>query len=156
MTAAPAGKTASPARWWWWQFHQIAIALFHAALLAGVWAARGWLDRPWRAIALYGAVAAATGDVTMRLNLWFASRVYPQTLAVQRARLIRPLLAVDAAYALVLCALAAAGAKEHEGLAALLLTGAIVSLLSLLLIEPATGRAAFAPRKKRGSSDRRA
>lgn len=153
--APPAPAVGATARWWW-QFHQIAIAMFHAALLVVVWAARGWLDRPWRAIALYGAVAAATADVTMRLNLWFASRVHPRTLAGQRARLIRALLAADACYALILCVLAAAGAQDHERLSALLLTGAIVSLLSLLVIEPTTARAAFLPRKKRRSSEEKA
>jgi hypothetical protein len=136
---------------WWWQFHQLAIALFHASYLVAVWFARTWLDQPWRSLAFYGAIVAATTDVTMRLNLWFASRVHPELLASQRARLTRALLAVDAAYALILCLLAAAGAGAHDELAAVLLGGAIVSLLSALVIEPATSRAAFerAPRRPR-------
>ncbi|MGH9330110.1 MAG: serine/threonine-protein kinase [Vicinamibacterales bacterium] len=141
--AGPSAAAAPRSALWWWQFHQLAIAALHASLLAGVWFARGWLDRPWRSLAFYGAIVAATSDVTMRLNLWFASRVQPGALASQRARLARAILAADAAYALVLCALAAAGAGAHDELAALLVGGAIVSLLSVLLIEPATSRAAF-------------
>jgi hypothetical protein len=64
-------------------------------------------------------------------------------LAAQRARLMRALLASDSLYAVILCALAAAGAGAHDELAAFLVGGAIVSLLSLLVIEPATARAAF-------------
>ena len=86
---------------------------------------------------------AATSDVLMRLNLWFASRVQPDVLASQRARLSPAIRAADAAYAFVLCVLGAAGAGSHDELAAVLVGGAIVSLLSLLLIEPATSRAAF-------------
>ncbi len=128
---------------WWWQFHQVSIAMLHASLLVGVWFARGWLDRPWRTLAFFGAIGAAIADVLMRLNLWFISREQPGTLASQRARYARALPIVDVAYAVVLCALAAAGAQAHEALAALLVGGAIVSLLALLLIEPATSRTAF-------------
>jgi predicted Ser/Thr protein kinase len=139
---------------WWWQFHQLATASLHALLLIGVWLARGWLDRPWRSLAFYGAIAAATADVTMRLNLWFESRVHPDTLVSQLARGGRPILAADAAYALILAALAAAGAGVQDELAAVLLGGAIVSLVSLLLIEPATSRAAFGRLATRGSRRR--
>jgi predicted Ser/Thr protein kinase len=161
LEAAPAGGGAphSPARQtplWWWQFHQLSIAALHASLLVGVWFARSWLDRPWRSLAFYGAIIAATADVTMRLNLYFASRVQSELLAAQRARLMRALLASDALYAVILCALAAAGAGTHDELAAFLVGGAIVSLLSLLVIEPATSRAAFErPHRRRRATPRR-
>ena len=101
LEAAPAGGGAphSPVRQtplWWWQFHQLSIAALHASLLVGVWFARSWLDRPWRSLAFYGAIIAATADVTMRLNLSFASRVQSELLAAQRARLMRAVLASDA------------------------------------------------------------
>jgi predicted Ser/Thr protein kinase len=148
LDAAPADGASRPPSaqhtpLWWWQFHQLAIAGLHASLLVGVWFARGWLDRPWRSLAFYGAIIAATSDVTMRLNLYFASRVQPDMLAAQRGRLMRPLLAADALYAVILCALATAGAGANDELAAFLVGGTIVSLLSLLVIEPATARAAF-------------
>jgi predicted Ser/Thr protein kinase len=148
LEAAPAEGTHDPAAGprspaWWWQFHQLAIAALHASLLVGVWFARGWLDQPWRSLAFYGAIVAATSDVTMRLNLWFASRVHRRMLAAQRARLMRALLAADATFAVILCGLGTAGAGAHDELAAVLVGGAIVSLLSLLVIEPATAGAAF-------------
>jgi predicted Ser/Thr protein kinase len=160
LESAPAGGAAhAPAPQppvWWWQFHQLAIAGLHASLLAGVWFARGWLDRPWSSLVFYGAIIAATSDVTMRLNLYFTSRVQPDMLAAQRARLVRALLASDALYALILCALAAVGAGANDELAAFLVGGAIVSLLSLLVIEPATARAAFErPRGRRRPTPRR-
>jgi predicted Ser/Thr protein kinase len=148
LEAAPAEGTHDRAAGprssvWWWQFHQLAIAALHASLLVGVWFARGWLDRPWRSLAFYGAIVAATSDVTMRLNLWFASRVHRRMLAGQRTRLMRALLAADATFALILCILGTAGAGAHDELAAVLVGGAIVSLLSLIVIEPATAGAAF-------------
>jgi predicted Ser/Thr protein kinase len=157
LEAGPGGSAGTPPHspLWWWQFHQLAIAAFHALLLIGVWLARGWLDRPWRSLAFYGAIGAATADVTMRLNLRFASRVYPATLASQRARVARAIIAVDVSYALILFGLAAAGAGVQDELAAVLLGGAIVSLVSLLLIEPATTRAAFGRPVQRGSRGRR-
>jgi serine/threonine protein kinase len=154
-TAAAPDAPAPRTPLWWWQFHQLAIAALHASLLVGVWFARGWLDRPWRSIAFYGAIIAATSDVTMRLNLWFASRVNPDMLAAQRSRLMRALVAADAAYAAILCTLGAAGAGEHDELAAVLVGGAIVSLLSLLVIEPSTARAAFDTGRGRRASPRR-
>jgi len=152
LSAAAAPRTPI----WWWQFHQLSIAALHASLLVGVWFTRDWLDRPWRSLTFYGAIVAATADVLMRLNLWFASRVQPGMLASQRARLSPAILAADAAYAFVLCVLGAAGAGSHDELAAVLVSGAIVSLLSLLLIEPATSRAAFErARGKRRPTPRR-
>jgi hypothetical protein len=160
LEAAPGVEThdraaGSRAPVWWWQFHQLAIAALHASLLAAVWFARGWLDRPWRSFAFYGAIVAATCDVTMRLNLWFASHVDPRMLAVQRARLMRALLAADATFAVILCVLGSAGAGAHDELAAVLVGGAIVSLLSLVVIEPATARAAFERARARRPTPKR-
>jgi hypothetical protein len=151
--ASEAAASRSPV--WWWQFHQLAIAALHASLLVGVWFARGWLDPPWRSIAFYIAIIAAVSDVTMRLNLWFASRVHPDMLAAQRARLMRTLVVADVAFAVILCALGATGAGAHDELAAVLVGGAIVSLLSLLVIEPSTARAAFDRARGRQSKPRR-
>jgi eukaryotic-like serine/threonine-protein kinase len=139
---------------WWWQFHQLAVAALHAALVVGLWSARGWLEPPWQSLAVFAGIGAATADVTMRLNLWFASRVHPAMLAAQRVRLGRAILIADVLYALVLCLLAAMGAGAHDELAVVLLGGAIVSVISLLVIEPATAKAAFS-RSHRASRARR-
>jgi predicted Ser/Thr protein kinase len=148
--AQPAGKSGSselrvaarpPS--WWWQFHQMATAALHALLLMGLWSARSWFDAPWRTLLVFGGLAAATADVTMRLNLVFASRVYPETLGAQRSRLSGPIAAANVTFVLVLCIAAAVAAGQHDELAAALVGGAIISLVSLLVIEPATSRAAF-------------
>jgi predicted Ser/Thr protein kinase len=132
---------------WWWQFHQLAISVWHGAMLYPVWLARDWLDRPWRSLAFFAALSMVISSATMRLHLRFASRVHPQTLAAERARFFPWIAAADLLYALILCALAVQGADGHDALAALLLAAAIISVLSLFVIEPATTRAAF-PRSR--------
>jgi predicted Ser/Thr protein kinase len=148
--ARPAGKRGSPGLRaaarppsWWWQFHQMATAVLHALLLMALWSARGWLDAPWRTLLVFGGIAAATADVTMRLNLVFASHVHPETLGAQRSRLSGPIAAANVTFVIVLCIAAAAAAGQRDELAAALVGGAIISLVSLLVIEPATSRAAF-------------
>jgi predicted Ser/Thr protein kinase len=142
VRSTPSLAAARPPSWWW-QFHQMATAAFHALLLMALWSARSWLDAPWRTILVFGGLAAATADVTMRLNLVFASRVHPVTLGAQLSRLSGPIAAANVTFVLVLCIAAAAAAGQHDELAAALVGGAIISLVSLLVIEPATSRAAF-------------
>jgi hypothetical protein len=117
--------------------------VWHALLLTALWSTRSWLDAPWRTLLVFGGIAAATADVTMRLNLVFASHVHPETLGAQRSRLYGPIAAANITFVLVLCIAAAAAAGQHDELAAALVGGAIISLVSLLVIEPATSRAAF-------------
>jgi predicted Ser/Thr protein kinase len=146
------GAAARPPSWWW-QFHQMATAVLHALLLMALWSARSWLDAPWRTLLVFGGIAAATADVTMRLNLVFASRVHPETLGAQRSRLSGPIAAANVTFVLLLCIAAAAAAGQRDELAAALVGGAIISLVSLLVIEPATSRAAFG-RASRETRDR--
>jgi hypothetical protein len=131
----------------------MATAVLHALLLMALWSARSWLDAPWRTLLVFGGIAAATADVTMRLNLVFASRVHPETLGAQRSRLSGPIAAANVSFVLLLCIAAAAAAGQRDELAAALVGGAIISLVSLLVIEPATSRAAFG-RASRETRDR--
>jgi hypothetical protein len=146
------GEAARPPSWWW-QFHQMATAVLHALLLMALWSARSWLDAPWRTLLVFGGIAAATADVTMRLNLVFASRVHPESLGAQRSRLSGPIAAANVTFVLLLCIAAAAAAGQRDELAAALVGGAIISLVSLLVIEPATSSAAFG-RASRETRDR--
>jgi hypothetical protein len=128
---------------WWWQFHQVAVAAFHSSMLIALWLARGWFPRPWGNVVFYTALAVETAAVTMRLHLWFSSRYHRELLAVQRARVQRPLVVLDLAYAALLLATALSAANADLPAAPLFLVAAIASFLALLLIEPATARAAF-------------
>jgi hypothetical protein len=133
---------------WWWQFHQTAAAIFNAAVPAAVWAARHWIARPYGSTMFLVALVLATISVTLRLNLSFTSRVHPATLIEHRARLFPAVATADALLATALLVTAALIAGEHDGIAAIFVSVAVVMLASLTLIEPATTRAAGLSRPK--------
>jgi predicted Ser/Thr protein kinase len=141
---AAAVSAAPGSSLWWWQFHQVAIAIFHSVMLVVLWFTRGWFSPPWGNIFFYGALGIETAAVTMRLHLWFSSRYHFETLGVQRARVRGPLLALDGLFAGLLLVAATAAVRGDRAAAPLLVIASIASALALLLIEPATARAAFA------------
>ena len=65
---------------WWWQFHQLAIAVLNGMMPVAVWAIRsaGWIGRPYGSVLFLTTLMLATVSVTLRLNLWFTSRVNPR------------------------------------------------------------------------------
>jgi serine/threonine protein kinase len=135
--------TTPEVRLGWWRFHQAAISLFHAATLVGLWLVRDLFPRPWGNVVFYVALTAQTAAVTMRLHLWFASRVHPDLLAGQRARVSRAIILLDLVHGGLLLVTAIEAANADAASAPLFIVAAIVSLLALALIEPATTRAAF-------------
>jgi anaerobic C4-dicarboxylate transporter len=82
---------------------------------------------------------------TLRLHLWFTSRVYPAELPAQRHKAARWVRAADWAFTLVLLGAAAATVSQTASAATLLVRITIATLVSSLVIEPATTRAAFPP-----------
>jgi len=127
---------------WWWEFHQIVVAIVNAAMPVALWSIRPWIQRPYGSLLFLVALTAATVSVTLRLNLVFIARVHAGTLAEQRNRSYAVIAAADVALAVLLLAATAFIAGEHDAIAALLLSVAVVILASLGLIEPATTRAA--------------
>jgi hypothetical protein len=128
---------------WWWQFHQVAVSLFHSSMLVAVWLARGLFGAPWGNIVFYAALALETAAVTMRLHLWFTSRHDRSLLDIQRRRVHAPIVVLDALFATLLLGTAAVAASADAPAAPLFVVAGITSLLSLMVIEPATSRAAF-------------
>ena len=127
---------------WWWQFHQTVVAVVNAAVPVMVWAVRHWLGRPYGSTMFLIALALATISVTLRLNLLFTSRVHPTLLIDHRARLFPAVAFADALLATALLVAAALTAGDHDGIAAVFVSVAVVMLASLALIEPTTTRAA--------------
>ena len=108
-----------------------------------MWTIRHWVDsKPYRSTLFLAALTFATVSVTLRLNLFFTSRVHPAMLIEQRTRSFPGIAFADAGLAVLLLAAAALIAGDHDEIAALFLSLAIVALASLSLIEPATTRAA--------------
>jgi predicted Ser/Thr protein kinase len=129
-------------RLWWWQFHQLAIAVLNGVMPAAVWAIRGWIGRPYGSVLFLATLMLATISVALRLNLRFTSRVQPDALMEHRARLFPAVVAADASIAVALLGVAAFLSVEHDEIAALFLTVAVATLASLILIEPATTKGA--------------
>jgi hypothetical protein len=128
---------------WWWQFHQIAVSVFHASMLVALWLARAWFPAPWGNWVFYGSLAIETAAVTLRLHLWFSSQYERALLDLQRARVHWPLAVLDGSYAALLLTTALVAVNADRPGAPLFVIAAVTSFLSLLLIEPATTRAAF-------------
>jgi hypothetical protein len=134
---------------WWWQFHQAAAAAIYLLLLAPLWrATAGAGPRLGPALLVVGVVAVIVAGA-LRLHLWFASRLYPAEWPAQHAHAGAWIRAADVAFTL---ALAGGGVlalvSEAEGLGVLLLAAAAAVLVSFVVIEPATTRAAFGDRPR--------
>ena len=146
LAGAATTEAAAPqgVRLWWWQFHQLAIAVLNGVMPAVVWGIRrtGWIEPPYGSVLFLVTLMLATVSVTLRLNLWFTSRVHPDELIDHRARLFPAIVVADTLIAVALLAVAAFIAVAHDTPAALLVSVAAAALASLALIEPATTKAA--------------
>jgi hypothetical protein len=107
-----------------------------------LWSVRHWIGRPYGAAMFLATLMLATISVTLRLNLSFTARLHPAMLIEHRARLFPAVVVADALLAATLLGTAARIAGDHDEIAALFLSLAVVTLASLALIEPATTRAA--------------
>jgi hypothetical protein len=132
----------SPQAMWWWQMHQTSIAIVVASMPIAAWFLRAW-GGAIGSKAFLIVLALSIISVTIRMNLLFTSRVHPNRLAAQRARVYTPLAAVEALLGVVLLLAAALVAGPHDALAAVLVGLAVITLASLGVIEPATTSAAL-------------
>lgn len=143
--------SAIPARhdsFWWWQGHQIIVSLLNASAPACLWAVRHWVGRPYGSRLFLASLTVATISVALRLNLFFASRVHPETLMEHRARVFPAIAVLDTLVAGSLLVAAAIMAGDHDAIAAILVALAAAMLASLSLIEPATTAAAGLTRSR--------
>jgi hypothetical protein len=107
----------------------------------------GFRVRQW--IAPYGSAAflivlvLATISTTLRLHMWFVSQVHPATLAPLRGRVLRWVVFCEALLLTILMGIGIAISGPHDGTAAHLVVTALLLLLSLIVIEPATTRASL-------------
>lgn len=145
LRALEAGATPPPAGGiplWWWQCHQVVVAVLNSSMTAAVWLIREWMPRPYGSAIFLVALMLATVSVTLRLNLWFTSRVHPEMLDRHRARLFPAVLGADALLGTAWLAAAALMAGPHDAPAALFVVVGAATFASLALIEPATTRQA--------------
>ena len=123
---------------WWWQFHQVSVAALDAAMPVLAWLARRWVGGRLGQALFFLVLALATTAVTVRLNLVFTSRVHPDLLPRHHARLFPWIARAEMVLAALLVLAAAAIATDHEATAAALIGVAVVTVASVIVIEPAT------------------
>jgi predicted Ser/Thr protein kinase len=133
---------ASRARWWW-QFHQAAVSIVYAAMIWPTWLARNVIgSQPGNAV-FVTVLAAAIVAVTLRLHLWFTSRLYPTELDWTRARAARWMLVSDVIFASGLVVAGVLVGDARAALAVIEIAVAVGVAAAFAVIEPATTRAAF-------------
>ena len=141
-TALPPGKTSDSTLLdsaWWWQFHQVAVAVITIAAVIHVGVNKDWIGR-YGSAAFIGVLVLATVSTTLRLHMWFVSLVHPVTLASLRRRVLVWIVASEGAFLTAIIVLALLLAGPHDGIAAHLVVTGLLLLLSLIVIEPATTR----------------
>jgi serine/threonine protein kinase len=141
-TAIATPTNPSPATAWWWKFHQVAVASLTIAAVIVVGIHRRWID-PYGSAAFLAVLVLATISTTLRLHMWFASQVHPATLPALRARVLRWVVVCETLLLSLLMAIGVAFAGPHDGSAAYMVVTALLLLLSLMVIEPATTRASL-------------
>ncbi len=132
----------------WWRIHQLAVSAVHAATLWPMWILSRSLGA-WGWWVFLAAMAGIILTVSLRLQLWFSSRVMPDELPRQRARLGPWIRAADLALSMILIGTGLAIAGSQAGWGAFLVALGLGLGLVFLVVEPATARAAF-----RGSASR--
>jgi len=128
---------------WWWQFHQVAVATVTVAAIIHVGVHHTWIGRAGSP-AFLALLIFATITTTLRLHMWFVSLVHPATLESLRARVLKWIVVSETTFAAGLLAVSVILAGPHDGIAAHLVVSALLLLLSLIVIEPATTRASLA------------
>jgi Protein tyrosine and serine/threonine kinase len=147
LRAAIAGAPAAPSAaakmtLWWWQFHQVAVALLCGAVLIPMWLSRPW--NSWGSAAFLATLVLVTISTALRLHLWFVSHVHQSGFPIQRARLLPWIVAIEALLVVLLTAVAIALSGRHDPVAAWFVVTALLLVVSIVVIEPATTRAALA------------
>jgi hypothetical protein len=139
---------------WWWEFHQVATVIAGALSVVAAWHARNDVHTVFsvdangrRAAAAFFVVVLASVIVSgsLRLNLWFTSRLLPDQLPHVRLRNRVWIRAADWTFVVALLSAGLLILERNANEAFLLLAIATGIAVVSSLIEPATERAAFEP-----------
>ena len=140
--AAPVAPSPSMEGAWWWKFHQVAVAALTIIAVATIWQRKDWLA-PYGSAAFIISLVFGTITTTLRLHMWFVSQVHPASLLALRTRVLRAVVICESILVAGLLAMGIHLTGPHDGTAAELVIIALLLLLSLLVIEPATTRASL-------------
>ncbi|HEX9366466.1 MAG TPA: serine/threonine-protein kinase [Vicinamibacterales bacterium] len=134
--------SAAPRTAWWWKFHQLAVAALTVLAVVIVGTRRPWIGQ-YGSPAFLTVLVFATVSTTLRIHMWFVSQVQPELLAPLRARVLRWVVVFESLLLSVLMGIGIALSGSHDGTAAELVIIALLLLVSLIVIEPATTRASL-------------
>ena len=143
VAAGGAGRALEDDARWWWRFHQGAVALAYAALLVPAWLVRSFMGGSVGLLVFLLLMAGGIVAITLRLHLWFVSRVAGGDLPALRAQTRPWLRVVDGVFAAGLLASGLYIGAEEPVLAIVLSGAAVIVTVAFLVIEPSTARAAF-------------
>jgi len=144
--ASPPAETAalSVRGAWWWQFHQVAVAVMTIAIVLQVgYRVRRFIAPQYGSPVFLIVLVLATISTTLRLHMWFVSQVHPGSLIPLRARVLRWVFLCESLMVGILMGLGIVISGRADGTAAHLIVTALLLLLSLIVIEPATTRASL-------------
>jgi len=141
-TGAVVALPAGPRTAWWWKFHQVAVAVLTATVVTLIWIRRPWLGHYGSPVFLV-VLVLGTISTTLRLHMWFVSQVQPALLGALRARVLRWVVVFESLLLTIIMGIGVLFSGSHDGTAAQLVIIALLLLLSLLVIEPATTRASL-------------
>ena len=128
---------------WWWQFHHVVATLLFTGMIYPAWRFRALLDPRLGLAVLLAIVASAAATTSLRLNLIFTAKHYPNVFTAHRIRSTPWMRAGDIVFLVALmCAAFDLGGRRPE-LAAALVGLCVVTAVSAFIIEPTTTRAAF-------------
>jgi predicted Ser/Thr protein kinase len=127
---------------WWWKFHQVAVATLTIIATIVVGYRKPWIGAAGSWVFL-AVLILATITTTLRLHLWFVSQVHPGSLIPIRARVLRWLVIAESLLIVILLGFGFAITWGHEWTATHMIVTAMLLLLSLIVIEPATTRASL-------------
>jgi serine/threonine protein kinase len=141
-TAAVIALPESPRTTWWWKFHQLAVAVLTSTVVVLIWIRRPWIGQFASPLFLV-ILVLGTISTTLRLHMWFVSQVQPALLGPLRARVLRWVVVFESLLLTLVMGIGVLFSGVHDGTAAELVIIALLLLLSLLVIEPATTRASL-------------
>jgi serine/threonine protein kinase len=130
----------------WWRFHQFAAALAYWTMVWPAWIVHRSMGRFGLAF-FFGLLAAIVVAGNLRLHLWFSSRVYPEDMPARLSEVSHWIRWADVTFAALLIIAGIALPETRAGWAAVLISFGIGTALAAFIIEPATKRAAFRPKK---------
>ena len=132
----------------WWVIHQVLVLALYGSMVFTLWKVQGWTPQDWTLLVFFGVFGCAAVNGTLRTHLLFTARFNPNFIVSELSRAAPWLRRIDGLFAALLLLGAFAVAFDHQLLAAFLAGIAMGYVVVFLIVEPATTRARFSPKKE--------